>query len=167
MSHCDKCLFCLSQWVTATNTFFICCQKNAKMCKNCKKEKKKMNKEIPKRQKKKCEKVSKVPENLIFFLALFGILLATYTHFVSHSSDSVQQTKICSSQWLSATDKTNLCCSDSIRQTILTKLYNIFMACYNGIGIKKHKNKHPFIFEFHQISSNCFGIPYAFYFVFP
>ena len=28
LSHCDKDLFCLSQWVTATNRFFVCCNES-------------------------------------------------------------------------------------------------------------------------------------------
>ena len=51
-------------------------------------------------------------------MAFFGIFLPTCTTFVCQN-DSVQQTKKWLSHWLSAKNKTNLCCSDSVQQTIL------------------------------------------------
>ena len=57
--------------------------------------------------------------------------------------------KFCLLQWLSATKENSVCRSDSVRQTILKKISNLFVACNKEIG-KKAKNKHPSKFEFHQ-----------------
>ena len=57
--------------------------------------------------------------------------------------------KFCLSQRLSAINKNSVCCSDSVQQTILKKIFNLFVVCNKEIG-KKDKNKHPSKFEFHQ-----------------
>ena len=82
----------------------------------------------------------KILLNLAFFVQYIPILFVAVTQ--------CDNQKIHLLQWLSATNKTNLCHSDSVRQTIWRKK-NIFLACDKGIGRRKTKNKHSFKFEFH------------------
>ena len=135
LSRCDKDFFCLSHWVTATNGFFVCrteslqqmdflfvalshCDKQnwsmlQKKCQNLLKRKKKIHKyikrakkaqQVPKRGKKYLKKIKHHWPFLAFLWEHLQILFVTVTKW--------NKQKIRLSQWLSATNKTNLCLSD-------------------------------------------------------
>ena len=145
LSHCDKQIICLLHWVTVTNKVCICSGKK------------------PKNGRKMLNFWSflEIFGTFCYFLGIlfaifcifsknsthFGIFCAIYTNFFAVTQCDKQ--KIYLSQWLSATNKSNHCHSDSVRQTILKKNSNLFVASDKGIG-KKPKNKHPFKFEFHH-----------------
>ena len=119
LNCCDKDLFCLSRWVTATNVFFVCCteslrqtkliyvtQKKEKMCQKFWIIQNRHN------EYQKCTKSAKKGKSTM--LALFGIFLDI-------------QKKL--SQWLIPTNKKSVCRSDSVRQT-----KQIFVAVYKDIS---------------------------------
>ena len=171
LSHCDKDLFCLSHWVTATNRFVVCCTESLRQTKLVY-----VSKKMPKSAKKKLNfcyllhfKALFVPFRqfcavfciLFAFLACFAFFSATNNNFVWRS-DSVWQTKNpfvavtqCDkqnkslSQWLSATNNFER---------------NIQFCCgmWKGIGKKTQKQT---LFQ-NWISppiSNCFEVPSKLY----
>ena len=82
----------------------------------------------------------KILHTLAFFVQYIPILFVAVTQ--------CDKQKIHLSQWLSATNKTNLFHSDSVRQTTLKKTSKLFVACDKRNG--KNQNKHTFKFEFHH-----------------
>ena len=157
LSHCDKDLFCLSHWVTATNQFFVCCTKSL------------WQRKLVYVFKKRCPKGPNMLHFLVLF-ALLGIFCAFYfgnlyaflyfvpifknilAFFVQHilkllvAVSQCDKQKIHLLQWLSVTNKTNLCYIDSMRQTVLKNIqFLCSMLKGKRIG-KKAKNKHPFKF---------------------
>ena len=155
LSHCDKWIFCSSHWVTASNKTGICCKKKPKCVE--KEEKYKKGIKVPKRHKewqKGSRKYQQMMHSWPFLAYLWEhlqILFVTVT--------KCHKQKICLSQWLSATNKTNLCHSDSVQQTILTKISNFFVASDKWIWKKSQKGTSIHIWISPQLS-NCFGVPY-------
>ena len=164
LSHCDKDLFCLLHWVTATNRFFVCCTESLWQTKFVYVVKKR-----PKRAKKNwtfwyfctflhflCLLDTFFVNFCISFLhffvcAVFGLFLANYNKFVC-CSDSVRQKKICLSQWLSATIKTNLCqCNKQYLKHIQ------FLCGMWQRNWKKEKQKKTIQVWILPPLSNCFG----------
>ena len=78
------------------------------------------------------------------FLNFWNVLAffsAAYTNFVC-CNGSVRQQIMCSSRWLRATNKSNLCHSDSVHKKILKQISTFFVACDKVIG-KKQTNILP------------------------
>ena len=128
VSHCDKELFCLLHWATAANRFFVCCTESLWQTKFI---------YDPWKNTKWAQKFY-----IFWYFFPFWELFATFWHFVcpflyfflkilQSLAFCVQyipilfvavtqwnKQKIYLSQWLSETNKTNLCYSDSMQQTI-------------------------------------------------
>ena len=132
-SRCDKDLFCLSHWVTATNRIFVCRTK-AQKCK------------------KKCKKQQKVQHFWPFWEYSWQ-----HIPILSVTVTQCNKQKSCLLQWLILTNKTNLFCSDSMRQTIL-KIYPISLWHVTKELEMQNKNKHPFIFKFQHRYQNALGV---------
>ena len=116
---------------------------------------------MPKRN-KKCKKGPKVPKKMQHVWTFFASFLKHIQIFFVTVTQCNKQ-KNCLLQWLSATNKTNLCHSYPVQPTILKKLSNFFVPCDKQIG-KKAKNKQPFKFEFHhryQIALGYLKLEYA------
>ena len=64
---------------------------------------------------------------LCIFLFFSPLIFGTFWHFMCNIY------QFCLLQWLSATNKTNLCHSESVQQTILKSISNFFAACDKGI----------------------------------
>ena len=137
MSHCNRDLFCLSHWVTATNRLFVCCFKSEWQTKFVN-----VSEKMPKRAKNAalfgtfCNVKHLLCLFGIFsaFLDLFSKFLAYFGIFLQHiqilfvavtqcdkhkilcvAVAQCNKTKFCLSQWLSATNNTEkniqfLCC---------------------------------------------------------
>ena len=79
---------------------------------------------MPKKH-KKCQNSKKYQKMQHVWTFLASFLKHIQIFFVTVTQCNKQ--KICLLQWLSATNKTNLCCGNSVRQTILKK--NIQFLC--------------------------------------
>ena len=163
--------YCLSQWVTATKNCFVCRTEPLRQTYFLFTALSHYDKQSLYMFRQNLKKGPKML-HFMYFLRVLK-LFVTFWHFVSPflysfflilrflafcvqnipilfvAVTQCDKQEIHLSQWLSATNKTNLCHSDSVRQTILKKKSNLFLACNKGIG-KKAKNKHPFKFEFHH-----------------
>ena len=109
---------------------------------------------------RKCQKWQNLRKN-VAFMGPFGFFsFSEYIQTLFVTLTQCNKQKICFLQWLSATNKTVLCRSDSLRQTILKKKSYFFVACDKGIG-KKTRKKTSFQIWILPPLSNCFGVPSA------
>ena len=92
---------------------------------------------MPKRHKKR-QKMQKVPKSLVFLP--FSASFWQHIQFFFVTGTLCNKQKLCLLQWLSVTNQTNLCRSDSVWQTTLKKISDLFVGCDKGIKInpKKH-----------------------------
>ena len=169
--------YCLLHKVAVTKIWFVCrtesLQKNnffvsrtksqqrtkilyvakkiPKCAKNYEKIKKKKNAKMAQKSTKNLEKCFRI----VYFLALFGILLATYTNFVCHR-DSVQETK---NLFVTVTqcDKQNKSWLQWLSATNNTEKNTQFLCGIQQRIWRKNQNKHIFIFEFHHCYQIAFG----------
>ena len=112
----------------------------------------------------KIQKEQKVPKRRktnIKSVAFFTLFASFWQHiqilFVKVNQCNTQ--KICLLQWISATNKTNLRRSDSVRQNILKK-YPISLW-YVTNELEKSQKQTSFYIWISPPLSNCFGVPFV------
>ena len=151
LSHCNKDLFCLSHWFTATNRFFICCTESLIQTKFVY-----FAKKVPK-QKQMLHFFPFLVSFVSFWhkLCLFVFKKMNFCHVLASfwqiivifcRSDSVQQTKNVFVTGTQCNEQNKFLSQRFGATNNIEKKCNFFVACDKKI----EEEKSPFKFEFHH-----------------